>query len=993
MARKPTYEELERRVKELEEKQGRCKRAEEALLESERKTRAILDQTFQFIGLMEPDGTLIDANRSALKFGGIDESDVLGKPFWETPWWTHSQEQQEKLRDGISKAATGEFIRFEANHPGPDGSTHYVDCSLKPVKDETGNVVFIIPEGRDVTERKRAEDELRESEERYRNILKNIEDAYYEIDLAGNFTFFNDSLCRLLGYSKEELMGMNYRQGMAEKDSKDAFKAFNKVYTTGKAANRYEMELIRKDRSKRYTEASISLIKGSEGKPLGFRGIVRDITRRKKAEDALRKARAELERRVEKRTAELVTANKKLKREIKERNRSEEALRESEKRYRLLAENVSDIIWTIDMNMRFTYVSPSVKRQRDYSAEEAMSLSVEETLTPSSCELVMDIFSQELALEDSREEHDTARTRTFEVEQLCKDGSTVWGEVTASFLRDKDGKPVGVLGVTRDISERKKADVALREAKVAAEIANIAKSNFLANMSHEIRTPMNGITGFADMLLDTDLDKDQVEYVKTIKRSGDALLSLINDILDLSKIEAGELDIEETEFDPELLAYDVCELIRPKIESKPVEILCRIGDRLPSRIKGDPLRFRQVLTNLMGNASKFTEVGEIELSLDIEEEKDDRVKLHATIRDTGIGISKEKLNTIFDPFQQADNSTTRRFGGTGLGLAICRQIANIMDGTVWVESEVDKGSIFHFTAWVGKAEGEAARRSSSIGLSGKKVLIVDDNQTNLKILTHILESVSTHVVSLSKSEEVIATLQNDLESNSPFDICISDIQMPVMSGHILAKQIRDPKHRFSDIPMIALSSSTKGDAKKCEEAGFDGFLSKPLQREKLFQMLERILGEKEEKDEEVSPKIMTQYSVREDMKHSVCILLVEDNPVNQKLAKMILTKAGYQVEVANDGQEAVEKYTASPDDFDLIFMDVQMPEMDGIEATKAIREEGFDSIPIVAMTAHAMKGDREECLAVGMDDYIPKPIKREVVFEVLRKWVFDKKVS
>jgi len=529
-----------------------------------------------------------------------------------------------------------------------------------------------------------------------------------------------------------------------------------------------------------------------------------------------------------------------------------------------------------------------------------------------------------------------------------------------------------------------------------AEAASMAKSQFLANMSHEIRTPMNSVIGFTDMLLDADPDETQMDYVKSIKRSGEALLSLINDILDFSKIEAGQLDFEEIDFDPELLAYDVCELIRPRIGSKPIEIVCRIGDSLPALVKGDPLRCRQVLTNLMGNASKFTEAGEIELSLDIEEVKGSRIKLHAKIRDTGIGISREKLSIIFEPFQQANGSTTRRYGGAGLGLSICKQMSNRMQGDVWAESEPNKGSTFHFTAWLGEAEEGGAKRFTSVSLSGKKGLVVDDNQSNVKILMHLLQSAGMRVVSLTDGKEVVPTLQKALRAGNPFDICITDIHMPGMSGYEIAKQIQAFRSKIQNLPLIALSSLMERDAKKCEKAGFDGFLSKPIRREKLYQMLERIMGEREdehEKDGGGKKKIVTQYSLKEDMKHSARILLAEDNPANQKLAKIMLTKAGYQVEVANNGKEAVEKCITSAERFDLILMDVQMPEMDGMEATQAIRERGFDTIPIVAMTAHAMKGDRERCLAAGMDDYITKPMKREIVFEILDKWVFSQEAS
>ena len=709
------------------------------------------------------------------------------------------------------------------------------------------------------------------------------------------------------------------------------------------------------------------------------------------------------------------------------RHKMDKKLKESEEFSSSLMRASPNPIVVINPDTSVQYVNPALEELTGFSSSELVG-----TKPPY---LWWTEETRERTKKDLKEAMVSGAQKLEELFQK-KNGELFWVEITSTSIRINDEFRY-YLANWVDITQHKQAEEVLRKAKQEAELANRAKSEFLANMSHEIRTPMNAVIGFTNLLCDTNLDEKQTDYANTVKKSGESLLSLINDILDFSKIEAGQLDFDEIDFDPELLAYDVCEIIRPKIESKPIEILCHIGDTIPSRVRGDPARFRQVLTNLMGNASKFTESGEIDISLAIEEETDGRIKLHATVRDTGIGIPKDRVSAMFEAFRQVDGSSTRKYGGTGLGLSICKQITNLMGGDVWAESEVNKGSTFHATAWLGKTEEKETTRCTPASLSGKKALVVDDNRGNLEILTHILECVGMRVVALRSGEKVIPTLQKALEIDTPFDICISDIRMPGVSGYEVAKQIRDfesaivpdksgftlyPNNHQSSIrslPLIALSSLMERDARKCEEAGFDGFLSKPIRRGKLYQMMERLLGEgvdMHDKNERVTQQIMTHYSVREDMKRSARILLAEDNPVNQKLAKILLTNAGYHVEVANNGKEAVEKYMASPKDFDLIFIDVQMPEMDGLEATREIRNweakliahssqlkgkadsditamsfqlsARSERIPIVAVTAHTMKGDREKCFEAGMDDYIAKPIKREVVYEMINKWVF-----
>lgn len=788
----------------------------------------------------------------------------------------------------------------------------------------------------------RTESELKEKTEEIEHYFTTALDLFCIADTDGYFRRLNRQWEETLGYPMEELEGKCFLDFVHPDDLEKTLETVSRLAGQEQVlsfANRYRCG----DGSYRWIEWR-SLPKGKL-----IYAAARDITDRKRVEDALRRSEIVLGR-----------------------------CRDS-------------IIQVAREDGRILEANAAAIAAYGYSHEELLNLSVRDLRVDGSSGLTA-----------GQMEKADSEGILFETVHRRKDGSTFPVEVNSQGVTLDDARVL--ISVIRDISDRKESEERLRasnselasanalarELALQAEQANRAKSEFLANMSHEIRTPMNGIIGMTNLLLETDLSPEQRRYAEIVRGSGEALLTLLNDILDFSKIEAGKLEIANIDFDLRSTLEDTAELLAVKAHEKGLELAYLIEPEIPLLLRGDPGRLRQILVNLGGNAVKFTNRGEVVIRASLDADTGEGARVRFSVTDTGIGIPLDKQRDLFSPFTQVDGSVTRKHGGTGLGLAISRQLAELMGGCVGFTSEEGTGSTFWFTSIFEKQPAVFTAEPSTFGeLSGARVLVVDDHGANRLLAANLLKSCGCIPAESSNGEDALHELTRAARGGEPWDVALIDMHMPGMDGADLGRRIKEmPEVR--DTRLILLTSfGEKGDGKRFTARCFAGYLTKPLRQSRLRECLSIALGGKGANHGQAAAGLVTRHTVSEVRTRQSRILLVEDNAINRILTLKVLQRRGYHADVAENGLQALEALRRTP--YDLVLMDCQMPEMDGFEATRRIRDPRSavlnGSVPIIAMTAYAMQGDRERCLEEGMDDYLSKPVSAEELTDTLERWL------
>jgi two-component system sensor histidine kinase/response regulator len=772
---------------------------------------------------------------------------------------------------------------------------------------------------------------LSHSEAFYHSLVESLPGNILRKDLQGRFTFVNTRFCQTVGHPREAVIGKTDFDLFPAELAAQYQAADEEVIRTGRTHENVEEHHTAGGTM--YVQVIKTPIRDDAGRIIGTQGIFWDVTERRRMEDALHEERALL---------------------------------------RALLDTVPDSIYFKDRDSRFLRVSAALARRVGVDDPADVIGRTD-----------ADLFAPEhatAALADEQRIMATGQAVIGKVEQeTWIDGRESWVSTTKVPMRNARGAVVGTLGVTRDVTEIKRAETELALARDAALESARFKAEFLANMSHEIRTPLNAIVGMTGLLLETSLDAEQRDFTETVRGSADLLLDIVNDVLDFSKLEAGKMHIEQTNFDLSQVIEESADLLAERAQAKGLELLTAIPPHAPRRLMGDPSRLRQVLVNLVGNAVKFTEQGEVVISVSIEDADPRRVKLRFSVRDTGIGIAPDAQARLFNAFTQADGSTTRKYGGTGLGLAICRQLVELMGGTIELTSEPGRGSTFSFTLTLARQPWIAATPTPAPdSLKGVRVLIVDDNDTNRRILHHQFEAWGMRNDSAASGPAALALLKRAAETGDPYRTMVLDMQMPDMDGAAVARAVKaDPQ--LADTRIVILTSlAFHPDEADFRSLGISAYLTKPVKQSRLMDCLADVLH--------AAPAVVhlpgtpQQPATEAAPARSLRILLAEDNAVNQKVALRQLAKLGYSADAVADGDEAVRAVQSAP--YDVILMDCQMPRLDGYAATRRIRDmegrtPGMRRHHIIALTANSMSGDREKCLQAGMNAYVSKPVRRE----------------
>jgi two-component system sensor histidine kinase/response regulator len=770
-------------------------------------------------------------------------------------------------------------------------------------------------------------------DERTRAILELAFDAFFEVDSEGLVTAWNAASESTFGWPRSEVIGQPC-QMLVPPRRRDAYEQDLRT-AVGSAAGsalkrRFSSTALHRDGHEFPIELVVSPVAREGSRRLTI--FVRDLTDRKHLENALR---------------------------------------ESEERNRAVLDHIEDGYCEVDLRGKYLFVNDAYCRMFNRSKDEVLGASYKQFFGDTQTAVMREVYTNVYRTGEA--------VKAFENE--FRPGRFV--EMSISLKRDQNGQPSGFVCIVRDCTQRKLHEQEMAQAKAAAEAANRAKSEFLANMSHEIRTPMNGIMGMTELALSTDLTGEQREFLGMVKSSAESLLVIINDILDYSKIEAGKMSLDPVCFDMSELVGDTLKGLAISAHKKGLELAFRIEPAVPAAVVGDSARLRQVLLNLGGNAIKFTEKGEVVVDVGLEERDGHDLKLHFSVRDTGIGIPTERQGTIFQAFEQADSSTTRQYGGTGLGLAISKRIVELMGGDIWLESTTGAGSTFHFTIRLGVAAtpAEESTPASAQDLFGLPVLIIDDNATNRRILEEMTKHWRMQPEAADSGPAGLSALERGSASGRPFRLVLVDEEMPGMDGlEVIRRILANPALRGANILMVT-SVGQSSSAVRCREMGVDSYLIKPIKPSELLMAIRNTLGKVQTETARHAAPAASQPAG-----HSLRILVAEDNLVNQKLAMTLLGKLGHRPTLAVNGVETLDRWRGGQ--FDLIVMDMHMPEMDGFEATRRIRHQEQTSgahIPIIAMTAHAMSGDHERCLEAGMDEYVSKPVSRKALEQAIAR--------